>query len=47
MLQVLVAISQKFCCRKETGGYAKVSEKRERKRKIDTKVSEILKTMNT
>jgi hypothetical protein len=27
MLQVLVAISQKLCCRKETGGYAKVIQK--------------------
>jgi hypothetical protein len=32
MLQVLVAISQKFCCRKEVWGYAKViHEKREKK----------------
>ena len=28
MLQVLVAISQKFCCRKETWGYAKVIHKK-------------------
>ena len=42
MLQVSVAISQKFCCGKETWGYAKVIEK-----KMDTKVSEISKTMGT
>ena len=33
MLQVLVAISQKFCCRKEACGYAKVIHKKEKKRK--------------
>ena len=34
MLQVLVAISQKFCCRKEACGYAKIiHRKREKKRK--------------
>ena len=31
MLQVLVTISQKFCCRKETWGYAKVIQKKEKK----------------
>ena len=31
MLQVLIAISQKFCCRKEIGGYAKVIHKKNRK----------------
>ena len=31
MLQVLVAISQKFCCRKETWGYAKVIHKKIKK----------------
>jgi hypothetical protein len=30
MLQVLVAISHKFCCRKEVCGYAKVIQKREK-----------------
>ena len=30
MLQVLVAISQKFYCRKETWGYAKVIHKKEK-----------------
>ena len=44
MLQVLVAISQKFCCRKETWGYAKVIHKKERK---NGQVSEISKTMGT
>ena len=33
MLQVLVAISQKFYCRKETWGYAKVIHKKRKKRK--------------
>ena len=33
MLQVLVAISQKFCCRKEAWGYAKVIHKKRKKRK--------------
>ena len=28
MLQVFVAISQKFCCRKETWGYTKVIHKK-------------------
>ena len=42
----------KFCCRKETWGYAKVIyKKRKRKNddeeKMDTKVTEILKTMGT
>ena len=32
MLQVLVAISQKFCCRKEALGYAKVIHKKRRKK---------------
>ena len=31
MLQVLVAISQKFCCRKETWGYAKVIYKKKKR----------------
>ena len=47
--KVLVAISQKFDCRKEACGYAKVIQKK-RKRKRDGKngqVSEILKTMGT
>ena len=50
MLQDLVAISQKFCCRKEACGYAKVIDKKREKRKRDEKngqVFEILKTMGT
>ena len=51
MLQVLVAISQKFCCIKEAWGYAKdIHNKREKKKKEMRKngqVSEILKTMGT
>ena len=50
MLQALVAISQKFCCRKEAWGYAKVIKKKKKKKelkKIDTKVSKISKTMGT
>ena len=48
MLQVLVAISKKFYCRKEAWGYAKViHKKRKRREKMDTKVSEISKTMGT
>ena len=37
MLQVLVDISQKFCCRKEAWGYAKVIHKKEEEKvkKID------------
>jgi len=31
MLQVLVAISQKFCCRKETWGYEKFFIKKRKK----------------
>jgi hypothetical protein len=33
MLQVLVAISQKFCCRKEAWGYAKFIHKKEEEKK--------------
>ena len=48
MLQVLVAISQKLCCRKEAYGYAKVIHKKERKRiKKSGQVSDIFKTMGT
>jgi hypothetical protein len=32
MLQVLVVISQKFCCREEACGYAKVIHKKARKK---------------
>jgi hypothetical protein len=34
MLQVLAAISQKFCCRKESGGYAEVIQKSKEKREF-------------
>ena len=52
MLQVLVAISQNFVAEKRHGAMQKLSRKKEKKRKkeftkIDTKVSEILKTMGT
>ena len=44
MLQVLVAISQKFCCRKETWGYAEVIHKKERKEKkrVEKKIDKCL-----
>ena len=39
MLQVLVTISQKFCCRKEAWGYAKVIyEKKDRKKRFEKKM---------
>ena len=49
MLQVLVSYLSKFCCRKETWGYAKVIHKKEEKKELKKmdKVSEILKTMGT
>ena len=49
MLKVLVAISQKFYCRKRGMGYAKViHKKRKKKRVLKTgQVSKILKTMGT
>ena len=51
MLQVPVAISQQFCCRKEAWGYGKVIHKKRKKKrvekKMDTKVSKIFKTMGT
>ena len=47
MLQVLIAISQRFCCRKEAWGYAKVIHKKREDKKMDTKVLEIFKTMGT
>ena len=38
MLQVLVTISQKFCCRKQTWAYAKVMhEKKKRKKELRKK----------
>ena len=53
MLQVLIAISQNFCCRKEAYGYVKViHKKRERERKKERieksgQVFDIFKTMGT
>ena len=48
MLQVLVAISQKFYCKKETWGYAKVIHKKEKKElRKNGQVFEIFKTMGT
>jgi hypothetical protein len=43
MLQVLVAISQKFCCRKEACGYAKVIHKEKRELKKMDKCPRYLK----
>ena len=34
MLEVLVVISQKFCCKKETWGYAKVILKKRTKKEM-------------
>jgi hypothetical protein len=34
MLQVLVVISQKFCCREEACDYVKVIHKREKKKEL-------------
>jgi hypothetical protein len=50
MLQVLVNTSlEKFCCRKETWGYAKEKGEKRKKglKKMDTKMSGVLKTMGT
>jgi hypothetical protein len=49
MLQVLVVISQKFCCREETCGYAKVIHKKREKEKNwkKWKVSKISKIIGT
>ena len=51
MLQVLVFISQKNCCRKEAWGYAKVIHKKEEEKKKELKnngqMSEIFKPMGT
>ena len=41
MLQVLITISQKFYCRKETWGYAKVIHKKRKKEKKWTSVRDI------
>jgi len=51
MLQVLVAISQKFCCRKEARAMQKLFTKEEKRKREELRkngqVSEILKTMGT
>jgi hypothetical protein len=49
MLQVFVAIFQKFCYRKEAWDYAKIIHKKREKKveKMDTKVFEIFKIMGT
>ena len=48
MLQVLIAISQKFCYRKEAWGYAKVIHKKRRESiEKNGQVFEISKTMGT
>ena len=47
MLKVLVAISQKFYCRKEAWGYAKVIHRKRRKMKKNGQVFDIFKTMGT
>ena len=52
MLQVLVAIYQNFCCRKEAWAMQKLFIKKERKKKEkelrkNRQVSEIYKTMGT
>ena len=47
MLQVLVAISQKFCCRKEACDYAKVIHEKKEYWEKNGQVSEISKTMGT
>jgi hypothetical protein len=46
MFQVFVAISQKFCCREEECGYAKVIHKKEEIKRIrkNGQVSKISKT---
>ena len=51
MLQVLVVISQKFCCRREAWAMQELFIKKEKKRKKELRkngqVSEIFKTMGT
>ena len=49
MLQILVAISQKFYYRKEAWGYAKVIHKKREKKELkkNGEMSEISKTMGT
>jgi hypothetical protein len=47
MLQVLVAISQKFCYRKEACGYAKVIHEKRRSIEKKDKCPRYLKKMDT
>jgi hypothetical protein len=50
MLQILVTISQKFCCREEAWAMQKLFIKKEKKKKENYKsreVFEIFKTMGT
>jgi hypothetical protein len=46
MLQVLITISQKFSCRKEACGYAKVIHKKREKRKSIEKMDKCLNYQN-
>ena len=50
MLQVFIAISQKFCCIKEAWGYAKdIHKKREKQKRDEKKWTSVrdIKTMGT
>jgi hypothetical protein len=47
MLQVLVVISKKFCCREEACGYAKVIHKKEKVLEKMDKCLRYIKTMGT
>jgi hypothetical protein len=47
MLQFLITISQKFCCREDACGYAKVIHEKRRRIGKNGQVSEISKTMGT
>jgi hypothetical protein len=48
MLHVLITISQKFCCREEACGYAKVKKGKKEKRVLKKWTSvQIFKTMGT
>jgi hypothetical protein len=38
MLQVLIAIAQNLCCKKETCGYAKVIHKKRKKKELRKKI---------
>jgi hypothetical protein len=47
MLQIFVAISQKFYCRKEAWGYVKIIHKKKKELRKNGQMSEISKTMST